>query len=417
MKKNKLSEIVGQDRSEEVEDALTDICRQGARQMLAAALQAEAQAYAAQFVTLRDNDNQRQVVRNGYLPKRCIQTGLGDIEIKQPRIEDHRRDADGKRIRFTSQIVPPYLRRTKQLETLIPWLYLKGISSGDFTEALAALVGPQAKGLSANTVMRLKNVWAKEWETWNHRSLAGKEYVYFWVDGVYFNVRLEEERSCILVIIGATPNGQKELVAVQDGYRESEQSWKELLLDLKQRGLKTGPKLATGDGALGFWKALPQVFGRCRWQRCWLHKTVNVLNYLPKGAQANAKARLHDIWMAETKGEAEKAFDFFVKAYAAKYPKAAEGLSKDREALLTFYDFPAEHWKHIRTTNPIESMFATVRLRTYKTKGCGTRAATLAMAFKLAQTAQKSWRRLNAPTLLVEVSNEVKFEDGLKIAA
>jgi transposase-like protein len=418
MRKIKLFDTAGQDQIEPVDDVITEICREGAKKMLAAALNDEVEMYLAQHAAQRNEKDHRVVVRNGFMPKRKIQTGLGEIEIRQPRIEDQRRGANGERIRFSSQILPPYLRKTKQIEELIPWLYLKGISSGDFSEALAALVGPNAKGLSANTVTRLKNVWAQEWDTWNHRSLAGKEYVYFWVDGVYFNVRLEEERSCILVIMGATKDGKKELVAVQDGYRESEQSWKEILLDLRHRDLKSGPLLAIGDGALGFWKALPQVFGNCRWQRCWLHKTVNVLNYLPKGAQANAKTRLHDIWLAETKINAEKAFDHFVKTYSAKYPKAAECLVKDREALLAFYDFPAEHWKHIRTTNPIESTFATVRLRTHKTKGCGTRVATLLMVFKLAQSAENHWRCLDGRHLLIEVMNGSVFEDGLlKLAA
>jgi len=417
MKKIKLLKSAGQGQIEEVEDVITELCRRGARKMLATALEAEVEAYLEQHGKVRDEKGRRQVVRNGYLPERTIQTGLGEIEIRQPRIEDGRRTPDGERMRFSSKILPPYLRKTRQMEELIPWLYLKGISSGDFTEALCALVGPNARGLSANTVTRLKNVWAQEWQGWNRRSLANKEYVYFWVDGVYFNVRLEEDRSCILVVIGATKDGKKELVAVQDGYRESEQSWKELLLDLKIRGLKNGPKLAIGDGALGFWKALPQVYGKCRVQRCWLHKTVNVLNYLPKGAQANAKAKLHDIWMAESKSGAEKAFDHFLKTYSAKYPKATECLAKDREALLAFYDFPAEHWKHIRTTNPVESAFATVRLRTYKTKGCGTRIATLTMVFKLVQSAEKRWRRLDSHFLLMDVYNEVKFEDGLKMAA
>lgn len=417
MRKIKLLEGVGQDQIEEVEDVITEICRKGAREMLATALNVEVENYLTQHAAARDEANRRLVVRNGYMPERKLRTGLGDITIRQPRVKDARRDTTGKPMCFHSRILPPYLRKTRQIEELIPWLYLKGISSGDFTEALAALVGTDARGLSANTVVRLKNVWAKEREVWNRRSLANKEYVYFWVDGVYFNVRLEEDRSCVLVIVGATKDGKKELVAIQDGYRESEQSWREILLDVKQRGLKSAPKLAIGDGALGFWKALPQVFEKCRRQRCWLHKMVNVLNYLPDGAQAHAKALLREIWMAETKTEAEKAFDHFVKTYSAKYPKAVECLVKDREALLAFYDFPAEHWKHIRTTNPIESAFATVRLRTYKTKGCGTRAATLAMVFKLVQSAEKHWRRLDGHALLLDVFNEVKFEDGLKMAA
>jgi transposase-like protein len=337
--------------------------------------------------------------------------------VKAPRVEDRRVDEQGQRFHFTSSILPPYLRRTKSIEELIPWLYLKGISTGDFSEALAALLGKDAPGLSASTVVRLKEVWQTEFAAWNKRSLAGKRYVYFWVDGIYFNVRLEDtenQRQCLLVVMGTTPEGKKELVAVQDGYRESEQSWKELLLDLKARGLGHGPELAIGDGALGFWKAMRQVYGETREQRCWVHKTVNVLNGLPKGKQPKAKSMLHDIWMAETKAEAAKAFDLFLETFQAKYPKAAECLAKDRHALLTFYDFPAEHWVHIRTTNPIESTFATVRLRSAKTKGCGSRIACLTMVFKLTQSAEESWRSLNGSNLLPDVIQGVRFVDGLQ---
>jgi transposase-like protein len=297
---------------------------------------------------------------------------------------------------------------------LIPWLYLKGISTGDFSEALVALLGPEAPGLSASTVVRLKEVWLRDYEAWRKRSLADKRYVYLWVDGIHFNVRLDEGRQCILVVMGATPEGRKELVAVQDGLRESEQSWRELLLDLKSRGLREAPKLAVGDGALGFWAALRKVFGETHEQRCWVHKTANVLNYLPKGKQGKAKGMLHDIWMAETKTEAQRAFDLLIETYHAKYPKATECLAKDRDVLLTFYDFPAEHWKHIRTTNPIESTFATVRLRTRRTKGCGSRAATLTMVFRLMQCAEQHWRALNGSLLLDDVIRGVQFVDGLR---
>jgi transposase-like protein len=282
---------------------------------------------------------------------------------------------------------------------------------------LAALLGKEAPGLSASTVVRLKEVWQHEFAAWNKRNLADKRYVYFWVDGVHFHVRLgdtENQRQCILVVMGATPEGRKELIAVQDGYRESEQSWKELLLDLKARGLEIGPELAIGDGALGFWKAIRQVYGKTREQRCWVHKTANVLNDLPKGKQPKAKSMLHDIWMAETKAEANQAFDLFVETYQAKYPKATECLAKDRDVLLTFYDFPAEHWVHIRTTNPIESTFATVRLRSAKTKGCGSRIACLTMVFKLTQSAEASWRSLNGSNLLPDVIQGTRFVDGLK---
>ncbi len=309
---------------------------------------------------------------------------------------------------------PPYLRKTRSLEELIPWLYLKGISTGDFREALAALLGPAAPGLSASTVVRLKECWQQEYATWIKRSLADKRYVYFWVDGIHFNIRLEEDRQCILVVMGATAEGKKELVAVQDGFGESEQSWKELLLDLKARGLTQGPELAIGDGALGFWKALPQVFSKTREQRCWVHKTANVLNKLPKSRRSMAKGMLHDIWMAPTKAEAEKASDLFGTTFEAKYPKATACLAEDREVLLAFYDFPAEHWVHIRTTNPIESTFATVRLRTRRTKGCGSRIACLTMVFRLTQCAERHWRALNGATLLADVIRGVSFTDGEK---
>ena len=295
---------------------------------------------------------------------------------------------------------------------MLPWLYLRGISSGDFSEALAALLGAQAPGLSASTIGRLKEVWQDEMERWQRRDLSAKRYVYFWVDGIYFGARLEEEKQCILVIIGATDHGTKELIAITDGYRESEQSWREVLLDLKRRGLGSGPELVTGDGALGFWKALRQVYGAAREQRCWVHKTGNILNKLPKGLQNKAKGHLQDIWMAETRKDAETAFDFFLEAYGPKYEKATACLAKDRDALLSFYDFPAEHWKHVRTTNPIESTFATVRLRTYRTKGCLSRKTAMAMVFKLCQGASKKWRRLNGSDQFAEIIRGVKFVNG-----
>jgi len=401
------------------DDVLTRVLREGATRLLAQAIEAEVASHLDQHANLRDAQGHRLVVRNGHLPEREIQTGIGPVRVRQPRVNDRRIDESGTRMRFTSKILPPYLRKTRSIEELIPWLYLKGISTGDFAESLSALLGIDAPGLSASTVVRLKDVWQAEHQAWSKRSLADKRYVYFWADGVYFNIRLGSDgegqnRQCILVILGATPEGKKELVAVQDGYRESEQSWRELLLDLKTRGLKAAPKLAVGDGALGFWSALRKVFGETREQRCWVHKTANVLNYLPKGKQAKAKQALHEVWMAETKADAERAFRLFVEMYRAKYPRATECLAKDREVLLTFYDFPAEHWTHIRTTNPIESTFATVRLRTHKTKGCGSRAACLAMVFKLAQAAQLHWRALNGATLLKDVIRGTQFINGLK---
>jgi putative transposase len=351
-------------------------------------------------------------VRNGHAPARQIQTGVGPVEVKQPRVHDRR--AVEERESFTSAILPAYLRKTKSLEELIPWLYLKGVSTGDFSEALVALVGPQAKGLSASTVTRLKGVWEQEYRDWSHRSLAGQRYVYLWADGVYFNVRLEGGRQCILVLLGATADGKKELLAIQDGERESEQSWKELLLDVKARGLTIDPSLATGDGALGFWKALRQVFPATREQRCWVHKTANVLDKMPRGIQGKARDMLHNIYLADTKAQAEEAFDLFLRTFEAKHPKATDCLAKDRTELLTFYDFPAEHWLHLRSTNPIESVFATVRLRTNKTKGSGTRVACLTMVFKLMESASRRWRLLNGSARLLDVIQGVVFVDGIK---
>jgi putative transposase len=393
-------------------DVLTAVLRQGATQLLAQAVQAEVAAYLDAHAHLRDQAGRQQVVRNGYLPQRAILTGVGPVEVKQPRVQDRR--SPELREKFTSAILPPYLRKTKSIEELIPWLYLKGVSTGDFSEALAALLGPEAPGLSATTVTRLKAVWQQEYDAWGKRSLTGKHYVYVWADGVHFNIRLEEDRQCILVLLGATADGKKELIAISDGYRESEQSWKALLLDCRARGMTVAPTLAVGDGALGFWKALRQVFPTTREQRCWVHKTANVLDKLPKGVQPKAKAMLHDIWQAETRAEAEKSFDLFVATYQAKYPKATDCLRKDREELLVCYDFPAMHWMHLRTTNPIESTFATVRLRTSKTKGSGSRSACLTMVFKLMEVASQSWRLLNGSPLLSKVIAGVQFVDGVE---
>jgi putative transposase len=393
-------------------DVLTEVLRQGATQLLAQAVQAEVAAYLDARSHVRDEAGRQQVVRNGSLPQRTVLTGIGPIEVKQPRVQDRR--PPEYRERFSSAILPPYLRKTRSIEELIPWLYLKGISTGDFSEALAAILGPQAKGLSAATVTRLKAGWAEEYDAWSKRSLAGKHYVYVWADGVHFNIRLEEDRQCILVLMGATADGKKELIALSDGFRESEQSWKALLLDCQARGMTMAPTLAVGDGALGFWKALRQVFPATKEQRCWVHKTANVLDKLPKAQQPKAKALLHDIWQAETRAAAAKAFDLFVVTYEAKYAKAVGCLVKDREELLAFYDFPALHWIHLRTTNPIESTFATVRLRTTKTKGSGCRSAYLTMVFKLMESASKRWRLLNGSPLLAKVITGVRFVDGVE---
>ena len=394
------------------EDVLTEVLRHGSQKLLCEAIGAEVADWIELHVDCRDGDGHRQVVRNGYLPKRTITTGIGPIDVQQPRVHD-RRPVE-HREKFTSAILPPYLRKTKSMEELIPWLYLKGVSTGDFSEALAALLGPEAKGLSASTVTRLKSVWEQEHHDWSRRSLADKHYVYIWADGVYFNIRLEGGRQCILVLMGATAEGKKELIAIQDGQRESEQSWKELLLDVKARGLSVDPALAVGDGALGFWKALPQVYETTRTQRCWVHKTANVLDKLPKSMQPKAKQMLHEIYQAPSRVEAEKAFDLFLRTYEAKYPKATECLAKDCTALLAFYDFPAEHWLHLRSTNVIESVFATVRLRTDKTKGTGTRIACLTMVYKLMESASRRWRVLNGSTLLRDVIKGITFVDGIK---
>jgi putative transposase len=393
-------------------DVLSEVLRQGAQKLLAQAIEAEVAGWIERHSQLCDEAGHRHVVRNGSMPARTITTGVGPVEVKQPRVHDRR--SPQEREKFTSAILPPYLRKTKSIEELIPWLYLKGVSTGDFSEALAALLGPDAPGLSASTVTRLKGVWETEYQAWSQRSLKDKRYVYVWADGVYFNIRLEEDRQCILVLMGATAEGTKELIAIVDGFRESEQSWKALLLECQARGLVIDPALVIGDGALGFWKAVRQIWTTTREQRCWVHKTANVLDKLPKSQQPHAKEMLHAIWQAATRQEADKAFDLFVATYEAKYPKATDCLSKDRTELLVFYDFPAEHWAHLRTTNPIESTFATVRLRTAKTKGTGTRLACLTMVFKLMESASKHWRTLNGSTLLGDVIAGVVYVDGVK---
>ena len=395
-----------------VDDPITEIIRQGARKLLAQALEAEIELFINRYAELRDELGRQRIVRNGYLPQREIQSGVGAVKVKAPRVRDRHANPSEK-IHFNSSILPPYLRKTKSVEELIPWLYLKGISTGDFSDALAALVGTDAPGFSAATVSRLKANWQQDLDQWQKRDLSGKQYVYFWVDGIYCNVRMDD-KQCLLVIIGATEDGYKELVAIEGGFRESELSWTQLLLDLKARGLDQGPQLAIGDGGLGFWKALSQVYADTHWQRCWVHKTANVLNKLPKSLQAKAKDKLHQIWMAPEKDEAQRHFDEFVQLYEAKYPKAAECLQKDHAVLLTFYDFPAEHWRHIRTTNPIESTFATVRLRTNKVRGCFSAQTAIAMAFELCQCAQKRWIRLHHPQRLAEVIRGVKFVNGVE---
>jgi transposase-like protein len=395
-----------------IDDPLTEILRQGARSLLAHALETEIEIFLNQYKDLKDETGLQRIVRNGYLPERQIQTGIGPVPVEVPRIRDRSLQVS-ERVFFTSAILPPYLRKTRSMEQLIPWLYLKGVSTGDFSDALTALVGKDAPGLSAPTISRLKAVWQQEFQQWQKRNLSEKHYVYFWADGIYCNVRMDD-KQCLLVIMGATADGVKELVAIEGGFRESELSWKQLLLDLKSRGLTTAPQLAIGDGALGFWKALSKVYDGTRWQRCWVHKTANILNKLPKSLQSKAKSQLHQVWQAADKDEAKRHFDAFVNSYEAKYPKAVQCMEKDRDALLTFYDFPAEHWRHIRTTNPIESTFATVRLRTNKVRGCFSAITAITMAFKLCQCAQKRWIRLHRPERLADVVKGVKFVNGIE---
>lgn len=388
-------------------DLLHETLRNGARKLIAEAVDTELEALLAQYGDLKTSDGRQAIVRNGHLPERQVQTGIGDVAVQVPKV----RDRSGSGIRFNSTLLPPYLKRAKSLDELIPWLYLRGVSSGDFQEALAALVGDQAKGLSANTVSRLKSRWQDEHKAWQRRDLSQKRYVYWWADGVYSNVRMDN-KLCLLVIVGVTEHGHKELVAVEDGHRESEASWLELLQGLKSRHLDLAPKLAVGDGALGFWKALTKAFPETRHQRCWVHKTANVLDKLPKAMQPKVKSALHEIYLAETREAAHKAFDSALRRFKDKYPKAMDCLEKDRKELLAFYDFPAVHWIHLRTTNPIESTFATVRLRTKKSRGCGSRDTTLAMVFKLMETAQKRWKRIKGFQLLELVVNNVEFRDG-----
>jgi putative transposase len=398
---------------ETIDDQLREMARDGARRLLQRALEAEIEEHLKQYSDLLADEHRQAVVRNGYAPKRTILTGVGDVEIRRPRVDERKAiEIDPLHERFSSGVLPRFLRRTPTIEGVVAVLYLKGISTNDFDVALKAIYGEDAGGLSASTVSRLKEAWYDEYEAWRKSRLSSQEYAYIWADGVHFNVRTKAEKSCILVVIGAKFNGEKELLAIGDGIRESEASWKELLLELRDRGMSTDPKLAIADGALGFWKALPQVFPTTEAQRCWVHKTANVLNNLPKSVQPRAKTLIHDIYLAETEKQANRAFDHFCDSYRDRYPKAVETLEKDREVLMTFYKFPAAHWKHIRSTNVIESVFATVRLRTYKTKGMGTRNATLAMAFKLIQEAEKRWRRIVGWKLLELVQTGRVFKDG-----
>jgi transposase-like protein len=399
-----------------VDFTLEQVAREGARRYLQKAIEQEVADYINANAHHLDDAGHRLVVRNGHHQPRTILSGVGPIKVHQPRVDDRRVDQNGVRFRFTSKYLPPYLRKTKAIEELVPWLYLKGISTGEMPDALVHL-GFDGSGLSATSVTRMLQVWHGEYQDWSRRDLSGKHYVYVWADGLYFGCRLSDDRPCLLVLMGATAEGKKELIAMIDGQRESETSWTSLLLDCKSRGLSIAPKLATGDGSLGFWIALSKVFPSTRQQRCWVHKTLNVLDKLPKAQQPAAKAMLHEIWMAGTRAGATKAFDRFIEVYGSKWPRATDCLEKDRAELLAFYDFPAEHWAHLRTSNPIESTFATVRLRTYRTKGPGSREAGLAMAFKLTRKAESRWRKLNGSGRLQDLIDGIVFVDGERKAA
>jgi transposase-like protein len=392
-------------------DSLTELLRRGARDLIEQAVAVELQGLLAEYANVTDLVGRQAVVRNGYLPEREILTGLGPVVVRVPKVRDRSKSG----VKFNSAIVPPYVRKAQRVEAALPWLYLRGISTGDMQEALSVLLGEEAKGLSPAVVSRLKAQWAEDYAAWNRRDLSAERYVYVWADGIYSTLRGEDDRLCLLVLIGVNEQGEKRLLALSDGYRESKASWLSVLQDLQARGLKTPPVLAVGDGALGFWAAQEEAWPETRSQRCWVHKTANVLNELPKSIQGKATAGLQEIWMAETKAQAGKAFDRFVRDFGAKYPKAVDKLVKDRAVLLAFYDFPAEHWVHIRTTNPIESSFATIRHRTTRTKNCVSRNTLLGLVFQLALTAQKSWRKLGGFKLLPAVVQGIRFVDGLRV--
>jgi len=407
MKKSNVIEVQGQ---EGVVDPLTELLRKGAAELIYRAVDAELQELLSAYAGYKTDDGRAAVVKNGYHPEREIQTGIGPVTVKIPKV----RSRTGEPVTFRSALVPPYVRKTKTLEAALPWLYLKGISTGEMREALKVLLGPQATGLSASVVSRLKQEWAKEYMSWREEPLDKERWVYVWADGVYSGLRSEDTKLCALVVIGVNEGGEKRFLAIEDGVRESRQSWREVLLKLKARGMNI-PELAIGDGAMGFWAALEEVYPESRQQRCWMHKTVNVLNYLPKSVQGKAKQALHAIWQAESRAEAEKAFDLFIKTYEAKYPKATTCLQKDHEELLAFYDFPAQHWQSIRSTNPIESTFGTIRHRTKRSKGCLARDGMLHMMFKLGQCAEKKWRRLRGFDYLAKVITGIKFKDGIEV--
>jgi len=398
-----------------IDDPLTEIAREGARRMLAQVLMVEADAFVAQWKDLKLPDGRDRVVRHGHGPQRSIQTGIGPVEVRRAKVRDRAEVEADQKIRFTSSILPKWARRTKSLDALLPVLYLRGVSTGDFQEALAALLGKDAPNLSPAVISRLTAEWQADYDAWQKRDLSARRYVYVWADGVYLQARMEDNAECMLVLIGATPEGKKELVGFQTGARESAQSWRELLIDIKRRGLEIAPDLAVGDGALGFWKAIDEVFPATRHQRCWVHKTANVLNKVALSVQVNMKADLREIYAASTRPTAEAAIDVFAEKYGAKYEKAVACLTKDREALLAFFDFPAEHWDHLRTSNPIESVFATVRHRTVRTKGALSATTAKLMVFKLVTAAAKTWRRLKGENQLPKVVQGVRFQNGIEV--
>ena len=391
-------------------DSLTELLRTGASKLIQAAVADELQALLTSYKDRLLPDGRAAVVRNGHHPEREIQTGVGPVKVKIPKV----RAKDGKPVTFHSALVPPYVRKSQSLEAALPWLYLKGISTGEMQPALQVLLGDKAKGLSASTIARLKQVWADEYKQFRQAKLDDRRWVYIWADGIYSGLRGDNDKLCVLVIIAVDGHGKKHFLAIEDGVRESTQSWREVLLNLKSRGMNQ-PRLAIGDGAMGFWAALEEVYPKTRQQRCWMHKMGNVLNKLPKSSQPKAKQALHEIWQAETKKKAQEAFDLFVKTYEPKYPKATTCLQKDREELLAFYDFPAEHWQSIRTSNPIESTFGTIRHRTKRAKGCLSRDGMLHMMYKLGMAAQKNWRRLRGFDSLGKVIEGVKFADGKQV--
>jgi len=412
---NEISNIVALRQPEEIDDPLTNILRLGARQLLTQAIEVEVETFLATMKDLKLADGRARVVRHGHGPARTIQTGIGPVEVARVKIRDRGASSDGERIRFSSAILPLWARRTRSLDALLPVLYLRGISTGDFQEALTALLGKDAPNLSPAVVSRLTAEWQGEYERWQKRDLSARRYVYVWADGVFLQARMEDHGECMLVLIGATPEGKKELIGFQVGVRESAQSWRELLIDVKQRGLQIAPEIAVGDGALGFWKALDEICPGTRHQRCWVHKTVNVLDKVPLSVQANMKTDLREVYRAPNRTSAEAAIEVFAEKYRAKYGRAVECLTKDRDALLAFYDFPAEHWDHLRTTNPIESVFATVRHRTVRTKGSLSPTTARRMVFKLVMAASKTWRRLKGTNQLPKLIAGVRFNDGIEV--